>query len=51
MRLGSDVAAPVEQASSCGSDRTLSLGTSISCRCGLKKQKKKKKKVKNKKES
>ena len=43
MRLRSDVAVPVAQASGYSSDLTLSLGTSICHRCGPKKSKKKKK--------
>ena len=44
MRLRSCVAVAVGQASSCRSDLTPSLGTSICYRCGPKKQSKKKKK-------
>ena len=41
MGLGSGIAVAVVQASSCSSDLTPSLGTSIRCRCGPKKKKKK----------
>ena len=40
MRLGSDVAVAVVQASSCGSDLTPSLGISICHTCSPKKKKK-----------
>ena len=43
MWLGSCVAVAVAQGSSCSSDSTPSLGTSICCRCGPKKTKEKKK--------
>ena len=43
MCLRSGVAVAVEQASSCSSDLTSSLGTLICYRCGPKKKKKKKK--------
>ena len=46
MRLRSDVAVAVVQASSYSSDSTPSLGTSICCRCGPKKTKRPKKKKK-----
>ena len=45
MRLGSGIAVAVVQTGSCSSDRTPSLGTSISCRCGPKRKKKKRIKV------
>ena len=44
MWLRSSIAVAVAQASSCSSDLTPSLGTSIWCRFGPKKQKKKEKK-------
>ena len=44
MQLGSHIAVAVVETSSCSSDSTPSLGTSICSRCGPKKQKKKKKK-------
>ena len=46
-RLGSCVAVAVVKASSCSSDSTPSLGTSICCRYGPKKQKKKQMKNKS----
>ena len=48
MRLGSYVAVAVAQDFSYSSNLTPSLGTSLCCRCGLKKTKKKKKKKKEK---
>ena len=48
MWLRSSVAVAVAQASSCSSDLTPSLGTSIWCRFGPKKQKKKEKKKRKK---
>ena len=44
MWLRSGIAVAVVQASSCSSDLTPSLGTSLYCRCSPKKKKEKKKK-------